>query len=74
VFASHSTIIKFITRQGLSVGAVNRKLYEYIRLVEKLWKTAFFGLIDRIFQPENLPPENLSSLIFATVYDELSES
>jgi hypothetical protein len=61
--------MKVITRQGLSAEAVKRKLDEWIQPVEKLWKTAFFALIDRIFHPENLPRENLASPIIATSYN-----
>jgi hypothetical protein len=62
--------MKFITRQGLSAEAVKRKLDEWIQPVEKLWKTAVFALIDRIFEPENPPRANLSSPIFAIAYNE----
>lgn len=62
--------MEFITLQGLSAEAVKRKLDECIQPVEKLWKTAVFARIDRIFEPENLPRANLSSPIFATSYNE----
>jgi hypothetical protein len=62
--------MEFITQQGLSAEAVKRKLGECIQPVEKLWKTAVFALIDRIFEQENLPRTNLSSPLFATAYNE----